>query len=374
MRPCGRVRRVAVRATATTPDICFTCHRPPEVDCSLCGDHAPGRLTSADSQPACFRCLLARRTDELLTGPDGVILAGLKPLREAIVATDNPEATLSNLGRNRASDLLARIASGQASLSHAKLDEHGDNRSVQHLRALLVSAGALPARDEHLVRLEHFAAKTARGAHPDDQLLLRLFANTHLLRRLRKRLAGADLPANAAYRVRGELTAAARFLAHLRSQGRDLTSCRQADIDACLTKPRQGASTRPFLTWAIRHRHLPPLTIPTPARNEPSQFTPADVRWDLARRILTDDTLDTADRVAACLVLLHHRSLARRLTAIGVDPRPDRNSALLEYARQLPPPVIGKLLGLHPDTTDRWASIAGGKWTRYTPPSPTRGR
>ncbi|SNS24863.1 hypothetical protein SAMN06265355_113174 [Actinomadura mexicana] len=64
---------------------------------------------------------------------------------------------------------------------------------------------------------------------------------------------------------------------------------------------------------------------------------------------------------------LHHTSLARRLTAIGVDPRPDRNSALLEYARQLPPPVIGKLLGLHPGTTDHWASIAGGKWARYTP-------
>lgn len=43
------------------------------------------------------------------------------------------------------------------------------------------------------------------------------------------------------------------------------------------------------------------------------------------------------------------------------------------YARQLPPPVIGKLLGLHPGTTDRWASIAGGKWARYTPPSPTQG-
>ncbi|MER7506568.1 hypothetical protein AB0L05_40765 [Nonomuraea pusilla] len=181
------------------------------------------------------------------------------------------------------------------------------------------------------------------------------------------------------------------------------------------------------------------MEIPTRINTEPSQFTPADHRWAQARRLLTEVTLPTGDRVAGLLVLLfaqqvsrialltrshiHHRddgrtelslgaanvvlpgpladlinqlptprsdgtarhlhdgtwlfpgrrpgqplhptSLSRRLTQLGIVARPDRNSALLDYARQLPPPIIGKLLGLAPGTVDRWATISGGRWARY---------
>ncbi len=67
---------------------------------------------------------------------------------------------------------------------------------------------------------------------------------------------------------------------------------------------------------------------------------------------------------------LHPRSLARRLTALGIEVRSARNSALLDYVRQLPPTVIGQLLGFSPTTMERWATLSGGKWARYSPSLP----
>lgn len=442
---CGRSRRAALKATDTTPAVCPTCYQAPEVTCSRCGRHGRGRHTSIGGAPGCFRCILTLRLDELLTGPDGRIPPRLLPLREAILATNNPQAALSNIGRRnnlRARTVLTQIASGQASLSHETLDQHGPSRSIDYLRALLVAADALPERDEHLTRLEAFARTLAAAAHPDDKKIVALFARTYLLRRIRARLGGSHLQPGSAYRARQELAATGRFLTHLRYNGRALATCRQTDLDEWLANSRLANNTRTFLGWAIRNRRLPPLTIPSQIKTEPSQFTPDHHRWAQARRVLHDDTLTTADRVAALLVLLyaqhvsriarltrghlhclggrvelslgttnvvlpeqiaelaaqlpippadgtirhlddgtwlfpgrhagrplHPTSLARRLTALGIEPRPDRNSALLDYARQLPPPVIGRLLGLAPGTVDRWANIAGGKWARYQPPA-----
>jgi glutamine synthetase adenylyltransferase len=149
--------------------------------------------------------MLADRVDHLLTGPDGSIAAPLMPLREAILATNNAQATLSNLGRSRAHHILAEIGAGRAPLTHATLDEHGPSRSIDHLRALLVAAHALPARDEYLIRLETFAGTIAASAHPEDRAIIALFARTHLLRRLRKHLNRSPLQSGTASRARAEL-------------------------------------------------------------------------------------------------------------------------------------------------------------------------
>ncbi|MFC5180619.1 hypothetical protein [Actinomadura harenae] len=444
---CGRTRRTSAKATADHPDLCLTCNQAATVTCRACGRTARGRRTGLDGRPGCFACILADRLTHQLTGPDGRILPALLPLREAILATGNPQAALSNLGRSssRAHPVLTDLAAGRLPLTHAALDSRGTSRSIDYLRVLLVAAGALPDRDEHLHRLETFARTLTTAAHPDDRQLIALFARTHVLRRLRRNLDGAPLQPGPAYRARAELAAASHFLTHLRHQDRTPATCRQSDLDAWLDETRRADSTRAFWSWATRTHHMPNLDIPTKTGTEPSHFTPDDHRWALARRMLADDTIPDADRTAALLILLfaqhlttisrltrgdlhhtpqgtteltlgptrvvlpepladlinrlptpradrtadhlhnhdwlfpgrhpgkplHPTSLARRLTTLGIDPRPDRNAALLDYARQLPPPVIGRLLGLAPGTVDRWATIAGGKWARYTPPRPT---
>lgn len=62
---------------------------------------------------------------------------------------------------------------------------------------------------------------------------------------------------------------------------------------------------------------------------------------------------------------MHPSSLNRRLTALGIDPRADRNTALLQLAAELPVPVLADLLGTHIVTADRWAQAASSGWTTY---------
>src|SRR5664280_520247 len=64
---------------------------------------------------------------------------------------------------------------------------------------------------------------------------------------------------------------------------------------------------------------------------------------------------------------LGDKGLHRRLAKIGVPPRRARNTALLELAREVPPGNIADLLGLPPQTADKWRDLAGGNWTTYAP-------
>ncbi|MFC4004601.1 hypothetical protein ACFS2C_19260 [Prauserella oleivorans] len=441
---CGRIRRVGLRATATSPDICRSCFQAPEIICSLCGDIALGRRSTANGKPMCFRCQATQRVDAALTGPDGTIPAPLKPVRDAIVSAEKPRSVLNNFTRNKGLALLSSIARGERPLSHDCLDAQAGLWSVEHLRTLLVAAGALPERDENLARLQRFVNELVDGvAHPGDRRLLHAFARWHVIPRLRHRYPQQPVPENAAHGCRDQLTAALRFLSFLRKRSRQLDNCRQADLDAWFDTQRQhiSASSKAFLRWAReRDRLSRALTIPVGRPSSPKLFSAADERWAHARSLLhDDDTASVPDRVAACLILLyaqpvthiaalttehihqadngtvqlklghaslavlpalgrlltqlpcelpqgtarnlahgtwlfpgrrpghhlHAHSLSARIRTLGVDPRPDRNSALLELARELPPAVVGKLLGLHPGTAAKWAEIAGSSWARY---------
>jgi hypothetical protein len=123
--------------------------------------------------------------------------------------------------------------------------------------------------------------------------------------------------------------------------------------------------------------------------------SPQDHRWAQARRLLAEGTLPTTDRVAGLLVLLFAQQASRiaRLTRSHIHHRDDELTELSLAATnivlpcpladlinqlptprsdgtarrlQLPPPVIGGLLGLTPGTVDRWATISGERWARYS--------
>ncbi|MEP6463815.1 MAG: hypothetical protein ABJC62_10460 [Frankiaceae bacterium] len=61
------------------------------------------------------------------------------------------------------------------------------------------------------------------------------------------------------------------------------------------------------------------------------------------------------------------KGLHRRLTNMGIPPRRARNTALLELAREVPPAILADLLGLTPETADKWRQLAGGNWSIYAP-------
>jgi hypothetical protein len=244
---CGRTRRIALRATDSSPDLCPTCYQAPTEACSRCGAEDLCRRTTPDASPICFRCQLHHRLDDLLTGPDPTITTALAPVRDAVLAVGNPRTALGWLARSRGADLLGRIARTEVPLTHATLDAQPPGMSIEHLRRMLVTVGALPERNEHLARLEHFTNTVLETVeNTEDRRVLRSFASWHILHRLRVSQTHHPITPAAGYRCRAEITAAARFIATLRTHGRDLATCRQSDIDEATATPatRLGAPLR----------------------------------------------------------------------------------------------------------------------------------
>lgn len=57
--------------------------------------------------------------------------------------------------------------------------------------------------------------------------------------------------------------------------------------------------------------------------------------------------------------------LADTLRHHGLPARAARNTAMMDALVDLPPMVIADLLGIHPKTAERWATLAGGNWSDY---------
>jgi hypothetical protein len=56
---------------------------------------------------------------------------------------------------------------------------------------------------------------------------------------------------------------------------------------------------------------------------------------------------------------------SRKLLEHGIDARPARNAALVALVEDIPAPVLAGILGLHINTTVRWAEVAKRDWTDY---------
>ena len=139
-----------------------------------------------------------------------------------------------------------RSPPGQRELTHAGLDELPDSKPLRHLRSVLVATGALPARDEHLVRLEQWITGTlAERGDPDQRALLRRYAIWHLLRRLRATQQRTEHASHTqVVVVQQHVRAAITLLDWLTARDRTLASARQGDLDTWLTSEHVTASPR----------------------------------------------------------------------------------------------------------------------------------
>ena len=118
-------------------------------------------------------------------------------------------------------------------------------------------------------------------------------------------------PAASVRLARGAIT----FLDWLDSAGLTLGSCQQADLDLWLASGQ--AVYREEAGRLIRWAHTARLTscyLPSAARwTGPAAVLGGEDRWEIARRLLHDDTLKSEDRLAGLLVLLY----AQAVTAIS---------------------------------------------------------
>ncbi|WP_239338084.1 hypothetical protein, partial [Frankia sp. CiP3] len=342
---CASCRQVRpVRGGSLTEPLCGTCVRPdPQFwrSCPTCGDPArirPGR--------PCARCAMRRRLYELLTDDLGAIRPELQVLYDNLANYERPATVAHWVGASAAVAVLRELAAGVRPLSHEALDALPAGKPVEHLRAVLVATAALPARDEHMVRLERWIVRTiADRADPDEQHLLRRYAVWHLLRRLRGRTTGTTTTHEQATTVQQHVRAALGLLDGLTARGLTLATAQQGDLEAWLASGQ--ASHRHevghFVRWASRHR-LTSLELAANRWTGPSRVLDTERRWEQARWLLHDDTVPPDDRVAGLLVLLYAQwpAALSRLTLAHVQASDDTVRLRLGHEPVvLPEPLAG---------------------------------
>ena len=305
---CGQLKPI-ISGTLDQP-LCADCSPPPAwLTCPPCSDpnHPhPGQ---------CGQCLINRRLNELM-GPDTAALPpGLQALRNNIATAEHHITAMRWLTKPAIAPVLANLAAGRMPLTHQAFDELGESQALAHLRQTLVTAGALPERDEELIRLERFLTGfLACQQDRDRREILHRYTIWHLLRRLRARNNDRPTSRQQVLRIRSHTRAANAFLNWLDTHELTLGRANQADLDRWASDDT-GAyrfETGNFIRWAHANKlttgHLSSLRWDGPAQLLDNQH-----RWDTARRLLHDETLHAEDRLAGLLVLLY----AQGATAIS---------------------------------------------------------
>ena len=362
-RPCGGCGRTAAinkRARDGEPDLCAACNWAPTARCSMCGVEAMCRRAGGTGPPVCLHCAAMARLDELLTGPDGTIAPAFDRLRDAFAAASQPRSLHTWLDRSPGAALLTQLADGRLDLDHASLDRLDQTVSLHHLRQLLIACGALPDRDPQIALVERAIGRYGRTLGDGYLRPFRAYAIWQQLARLRRRYPAGTTPPLAATGVQTRLAETGRFLRHLDESGIALASLTQADIDRWITEGSgQRRLIRGFIVYAGRHDLVPSgLEVAVHDTSATSTPTDPDRRWELARRLLHDDTIDLADRVGGTLVVLYAQPVAR-IARLAVDDIHDHTGRLtITFGKdhlEVPDPLAGLLRQL--------------PWRRQTGPS-----
>jgi hypothetical protein len=312
---CGAVAQV--RGGTLHAPLCARCLNP---DPDFWGRCPSCKTTWQLSPTPCLRCTLDARIRSLLGGDTGAVRADLMPLHDALVHVERPDTAMAWLVQPKVSALFVGLGADQRPLTHDVLDELPSSKTLAHLRSVLVAISALPARDERLVMLERWISETVQARNDSgERQVLRGYAVWHHLRRLRRRLGEEHTTRLQDLNVRCHVTAAVNLLDWLADHDRSLTDCTQADLD---TWAAAGHSYRDetahFVRWAVSHRHASGLIFGASRWAGPAGPHDTEKRWHDARRLLNDDTLATADRVAGLLLLLYAQRIAT-ITQLTVD-------------------------------------------------------
>lgn len=285
---------------------CLWCR---DKDFKRCADcHEVGAaLVSFEDDRVCHRCGLRRHLDQIIpTEPAGA----LHRLRENILIAE-PLTTRRWLVRT--GDLLKDLDTGRLPLTHETLDRLPKRKAAEHLRALLTSADILgPDPGRALRHLENALPDHLSVLTPENRKIVDRWINWTVLPPLRA-VPDPQKLSTAVNNARRKIEQTAEFLRTLQRAERTLGQCSQYDIDAWFAGP--GAARRtatPFLKWAQHQRELSrELTLRT--HYTPTPETPADSeeRWQVAQRLVHDDTLDPVDRIAGALVVLYAQPLIR---------------------------------------------------------------
>lgn len=305
--------------------------------CSTCGRE--GRTWHTRT---CLSCSLERRLKAMLNDGSGRVAPALLPLFDKLVAAANAESVMSWISKPAVRERLSSLALSKTPLSHEGIDTMAGAQGREFLRELLVELGLLPYRDKYLAAFESWRVR--RLASIDEPQVAReiaLYLAWRHSRDLTVRAEAGRVPAQAANLARDKTDAAVRFLAFLSERGVTLAELRQEDVDVFFATVPNARVAVDFLAFAMAHRRCPRVQL---ARHR-SRSSPGCSLAQLnaiVRRLLEDESIALADRVAGLIVLLFAQLLTR-VVALTVDDITEADGALLlslgEDPVVLPEPV-----------------------------------
>ena len=120
--------------------------------------------------------------------------------------------------------------------------------------------------------------------------------------------------------VRQHVRAAIVLLDWLDTRGLTLATCRQVDLENWLTSNdlSHRAEAGHFVRWAISQRVNHDLSFDANRRTGPTGPMDPEERWHQAKRLLHDETLETGERVAGLLLVLHAQGPAA-ISRLSID-------------------------------------------------------
>lgn len=338
---CGQTRSLPGISADGAP-VCKACAGITEdLRCRSCGATDDFRTLHQ-----CRRGALRRRLERVFDDGTGRIDSRLVPLLEALADMQVPRGGLSWVSAPATTERIRAIATGQVPLTHDGIDQLAASTGREHLRDLLVAHGVLPGRDRTLAAYERWVtSRLASIDEPADRHLIAAYLRWHHQPRLEGHAQRGELTENRYELARSQTNIAVRFLTWLRARGTDVAGCSQADIDAWFADgPSTRTHVRSFLNWAMRTRRCPPLELPLERQGIPRPM-PETERLELLARLLNDDTIDLAYRVAGCLVLLYALPTSRISRLRLTDLHDTCDGLILSLGDPVPvPPPLDELI------------------------------
>lgn len=310
-KPCSRCGRTAVSLFGRLDErLCSSCagHGMPPFACKNCGTEDAGR-----EGRRCFRCEKSAAIDTVL--PPGHLPE--EPLARLRALIDRPNQTARGVvdwcKHSKAAAVLNQMARGEVPATRATLNSMPQNRTTAQLHGLLLEAGILDDGDADLERYIGWSRDFLSKVEPTaERMLLTQFSRWSIERKLvlttpttRRSDTGRMLHARYA------LESATTCLTTIRSHGATLQDATQGDIDAVLVKHRQRREIIAFLRWAHEN-----LTVQYTKPSYPKKATvgapmPETDRRQQIARLLEDDSINLATRVAGLFLLVFGQSVGR---------------------------------------------------------------
>jgi hypothetical protein len=294
----------------------------------------------------CISCSLERRLREVLDDGTGQMSTELAPLFQRMTDMANPISAMTWLNKPAVRTRLQALATGTLPLAHDGIDQMAGTQGREFLRELLIDAGLLPGRDKYLFAFESWRQRMLSSiSEPDVRTEIGIYLAWRHSRDLSVHAEAGRVTASAANRARNDTIAALRFLHFVSDRGHTLRDLDQQDVDAWFASASNPTSATAFLVFAMARKRCMRVQLPkTKPRSSPGA-APSRLKT-IATRLIGDESLDLADRVAGLIVVLFAQPLTR-VAALEISDICDVNGsialALGSDPVSLPEPVAALL-------------------------------